>query len=227
MAETTAHPHLTARFSEALAYTRMIHRDQIRKDTGGVPYLAHLMSTAALALEDGGGEDDAIAALLHDALEDQADRTSEQEIAELFGRHVADIVVECSDREPGEGLSWRERKERYLESIEHKSACALRVSNADKLHNARSIVRDLYQHGPAVWDRFNQAQDAQLWYYTSLAAAFFEHNSGPLPKAFVRTVQEMVTMSGSREDLSSIDPDDELAGLVEGWPRNLEEAEES
>ncbi len=220
MAATTTHPQLTARFTEGIAYARMLHRDQVRKGTGGTPYLAHLISTAALVLEDGGDEDDAIAALLHDALEDQAERTSREHVEEIFGSHVASIVVECSDREPGEDLRWRERKERYIRSLAKKSTCARRVSNADKLHNARSIVRDLYQHGDEAWGRFSQPREEQLWYYKSLAVAFFDHNRGPLADALVRTVQEML---GIGQSLAPADPGDEIERFVESWRHDLEE----
>lgn len=232
MPETTDHPRLTPKFTEALAYTRMLHADQIRKGTGGTPYIAHLMSTAALVLEDGGSEDEAIAALLHDALEDQADRTSEQEIAELFGPHVADIVVECSDREPGEDLNWRERKERYLASIGHKSACALRVSNADKLHNARSIVRDLREHGDKLFERFqkdgqelSETIDNQLWYYRSLAVAFFEHHRGPLADGLVHAVDEMIDLAGP--SLAPSDTDGIIEEIVKRFRKDLQQADAS
>lgn len=223
MAETTDHPVLSANFTEALAYTRMLHRDQVRKDTGGVPYMSHLMGTAALLLEDGGSEDEAIAALLHDALEDQAHRTSEDQIAEMFGAHVAEIVVACSDREPGEDLSWRERKERYLASIGKKSACALRVSNADKLHNARTILDDLHQHGDDLWRRFQrpgqELEDTirnQLWYYTSLAVEFHRHNPGQLSDTLARTVLDLETLEDARRALVPLD--DRLDQAIERWP---------
>lgn len=226
MPATTDDPRLTDRFAEAVAYAHDLHHDQIRKGTGGVPYVSHLFSTAALVLEDGGSEDEAIAALLHDALEDQADRTSFDDIAERFGRGVAETVLACSDHAPGKDEEWDVRKQRYLAEIADKSPSGLRVSNADKLHNARSIVRDLYEVGDALWDRFSQPRDKQLWYYRSLAVEFYEHNPGPLAKALVRTVQEMLTITGSPAVVDPADPGDELARVVEEWRGELEGSEE-
>lgn len=160
-------------------------------------YVSHLLAVCSLVLEAGGDEEQAIAALLHDAIEDQPDEASPETIRKEFGQRVADIVVECSDREHGvEGTrdNWRERKEAYIRALGTASPDVLLVSCADKLHNARSLLRDLIQEGEKVWDRFNQPDPAQqLWYYRALSEAFIERIEQPrwLPEELERTVEEI------------------------------------
>ena len=134
-------PVLSRRYAEAFAYASALHARQVRKGTN-VPYLSHLMSVSALVLEDGGDEDEAIAGLLHDAVEDQGGRPTLEEIERRFGEKVARIVLACSDSETEPKPPWRERKERYVAHIRHAEADVRRVSSADKLHNARSILAD-------------------------------------------------------------------------------------
>ena len=177
---------LSARFDEALAYASALHRGQFRKSTR-IPYVSHLMSVCALALEAGADEDQAIAALLHDALEDQGHRTSESEIARRFGDRVARIVVACSDTDD-DFAPWHVRKEEYLEHLETADEEVLLVSRADKLHNARAILIDLREHGPAMWRRFHAGPKAQLWYYASLAEVFARRLPGQQTDELVRTV---------------------------------------
>jgi (p)ppGpp synthase/HD superfamily hydrolase len=147
---------LTARFSEAVRWASLLHSDQSRKGTR-IPYVSHLLAVAALVLEDGGDEDEAIAAVLHDAIEDQ--QTPEAEIRARFGGQVAAIVRACSDSVGGarDATDWRERKERYLAHLRDPDlpAGALRVTAADKLHNARSILTDLEEHGDGTWSHFH------------------------------------------------------------------------
>lgn len=152
MSDVATDPLLTDRFGEALALALDLHRPHLRKSTT-VPYFSHLMSVAALVLEDGGSEDEAIAALLHDALEDCGDQITADEIERRFGSHVRLIVEGCTDTPPdfsgGEKPAWRPRKERYLERL-RESDEVNRVSLADKLHNARSILRDHRIMGDAI-----------------------------------------------------------------------------
>jgi (p)ppGpp synthase/HD superfamily hydrolase len=178
MAQTGATvPLLTDRFQQAFAMACEIHGAQARKGTQ-VPYVAHLMSVAALVLEHGGGEDAAIGGLLHDAVEDSADGAHVQErIREQFGDHVEAIVMGCSDAVAVAGQpksAWWDRKAAYVDRLAADGdPDVLLVSACDKLHNARSIVADLRTVGPALWDRFNQTDpEAQLWYYQSLAACY-------------------------------------------------------
>jgi (p)ppGpp synthase/HD superfamily hydrolase len=168
---------LTERFQRAFAVASEVHGRQLRKGTR-IPYLAHLMSVAALVLEHGGGEDAAIGGLLHDAVEDSGDgKEMEARIRREFGDRVADIVMGCSDAVAVAGQPkppWRVRKKKYLQRLaEEEDADVLLVSACDKLHNLRSILADLRAIGPALWDRFSEKDPAaQLWYYQSLAACY-------------------------------------------------------
>lgn len=182
---------LGERFAQAVAYAAQLHRDQPRKNTS-IPYISHLLAVASLVLDQGGDEDEAIAALLHDALEDQWQRTSEEEIRERFGDKVARIVVACSDSLGGEKQDWKPRKEAYLERLNDEPPEVLRVSLADKLHNARAIVADLRSAGDAVWDRFTGEPLQQAWYYTSLAEIFRRHHDSPLVDELEAVVAELV-----------------------------------
>jgi len=199
---TTAANHLTDRYREAMHFAFDVHRTQLRKGSG-IPYIAHLLAVTALVLEDGGTEDEAIAALLHDAIEDRPDegRTA-HEIRTRFGEPVLHIVEALTDTidgaERGAG-SWRARKEVYLERLPKKTAPTLRVAAADKLHNARAILADLEAEGDALWERFNAPKHDQLWYYRELCAAFGRAPHAPrkLVDHFERTVQLIEVRAGS------------------------------
>jgi (p)ppGpp synthase/HD superfamily hydrolase len=162
---------LTVRYDSALVYASEVHRGHVRKGSD-IPYLSHLLGVSALVLEGGGDEEQAIAGLLHDALEDQGERTSYVEIANRFGIEVARIVRACSDTESLPKPPWRERKEAYLAHLRKQDDAVLRVSLADKLHNLRTLLLDLDEHGLGYLDRFNAAPEDQLWYYRSLASVF-------------------------------------------------------
>ncbi|WP_320669242.1 HD domain-containing protein [Patulibacter defluvii] len=167
-------PLLTARFDEALHYATEHHRPQLRKGTA-VPYVAHLLAVAAIVLEMEASEDEAIGALLHDVVEDGGGLAARDEIERRFGPDVARIVLANSDSVDGAGPKgpWRPRKQAYLDAIAHKRPDELRVSLADKLHNARSILLDLRLHGDDLWHRFAAGGGDQVrWYYRSLARAF-------------------------------------------------------
>jgi (p)ppGpp synthase/HD superfamily hydrolase len=191
-----------SRFVKAVERACQWHDGQVRKGTE-MPYVSHLLAVAGLVLEAGGGEELAIAAMLHDAIEDQPEDVSPETIREEFGDRVADVVVECSDREHGvEGTpdNWRDRKEAYVLSLQTASSDALLVSCADKLHNARSLLRDLIQEGEQVWERFNEPDPAeQLWYYRALAEVFTERIRKPvwLPEELHRTVEEIAALSAA------------------------------
>ncbi len=162
---------LSERFTEATAYALLHHRDQRRKG-GDIPYAAHLLAVAAITLEMEGTEDEAIAALLHDVIEDGGGSAAEAEIAGRFGADVAEMVRANSDTDVEPKPPWRARKEAYLAGIADKPIGAVRVSIADKLHNARSILADHRRVGDAVWDRFSADRDETLWYYEALVGAF-------------------------------------------------------
>jgi (p)ppGpp synthase/HD superfamily hydrolase len=164
---------LTARIAQALSLAVMAHDGQMRKETD-IPYIAHPMAVAAIALENGADEEQAMAALLHDVVEDGGAHYAGI-VRERFGDRVADIVEGCTDGVPdanGYKGEWKARKERYLTHLQNASADVLLVSGSDKLHNARSIVEDCLRIGPAVFDRFNAPKDQTLWYYETLACIF-------------------------------------------------------
>ena len=164
-------PLLSHRFEEALHLATQLHAGQTRKG-GNTPYLAHLLSVTALALEAGGDEDIAIAALLHDAVEDQGGLETLVQIRQQFGSRVASIVDECTDAYTLPKPPWRERKEAYIAHLREATPEARLVSLADKLHNARSILRDLRIYGEETWNKFNGGKEGTLWYYRTLLEVF-------------------------------------------------------
>jgi (p)ppGpp synthase/HD superfamily hydrolase len=148
---------------------------------------------AALVLEDGGGEDEAIAALLHDAIEDQGHRTDLADLRRRFGGQVAEIVDACSDTDQHPKPPWRGRKEAFIDRMRTAQVDVLRVACADKLHNARSTLADLRLEGRSAWDKFGAGRDEQLWYYGSLSELFQQRMPGPLSAELARTVAEIRT----------------------------------
>lgn len=181
---------LSHRFDDAFLYASHIHGAQLRKGTN-IPYISHLISVAALTLEHDGNEDQAIAALLHDAVEDCGGAPRLTNIRHRFGDAVAQIVEDCTDSWVDPKPPWRERKEAYIASIAKKPKTSLLVSLADKTHNARCILSDLRTHGPALWNRFNSDRDQILWYYESLAEAFREYRPGALARDMEAAVREI------------------------------------
>jgi (p)ppGpp synthase/HD superfamily hydrolase len=186
-------PLLTARFDQALHYATRHHARQLRKGTP-IPYAAHLLAAASLVLEMHGDEDEAIGALLHDVVEDGGGEKALREIEAAFGPKVAQIVLDNSDSVLDEGEErprWYERKRAYVEAFPSKSPAALRVSLADKLHNARSILLDYRSEGDVLWGRFGQGQGiATRIYYRELAAAF-ERERGRMGDAAEPFVDEL------------------------------------
>ena len=164
---------LTARFEDALVFTAQLHAQQYRKGSQSqIPYIAHLLSVSALVIEAGGDEDLAIAALLHDSVEDQGGLETLVKIRQRFGNRVADIVDSCSDSYTMPKPAWKTRKENYLDKLQTSSQEVRLVSLADKLHNARNTLRDLRKENEMVWDKFNGGKTGTLWYYRSLIEIF-------------------------------------------------------
>jgi (p)ppGpp synthase/HD superfamily hydrolase len=192
------HMKLTSRFDEALLFAVRQHQSQFRKGTR-IPYVAHLLSVAALVLEDGGDEDEAIAALLHDAVEDQGGAAMRAEIAGRFGERIATIVDGCTDADVIPKPPWRQRKAAYIVHIRHAPLPVRRVSLADKVHNARAILFDYRQIGDELWLRFNGGYAGTIWYYRELANAFAETTAGPLSQELVRTVNDIERLSKSSQ----------------------------
>lgn len=214
---------LSDRYKDALLFAARLHDSQTRKGTE-IAYLTHLMSVSALVMENGGNEDEAVAALLHDAIEDQsADYESEfltdplhgrdalkRDIELKYGSRVLSIVIGCTDDEdfekPPEGErgtveAWKQRKEAYIAHIEAAEDVALlRVSCADKLHNARTILLDLHEHGEEIWSRFRAgSKEGVLWYYRSLARQFKSRSDSVGDKGLSRLSHELERTVGMLE----------------------------
>lgn len=191
---------LTDRFDRALLYATHVHGGQVRKGTS-IPYVAHLLAVAATVLEYGGSEDMAIAALLHDAVEDQGGQSRLLDIRNRFGDRVADIVHACSDstsaNQPKE--EWRIRKTRYVEHLDTVDDETLLVSLSDKIHNARSILRDLRKPeiGEKIWGRFKPSKAETLWHYRELANAFIRRVPGQLAEELSEIVDVLEAASSA------------------------------
>jgi GTP pyrophosphokinase len=183
-------PSLGPRFTRALQLAYELHAGQTRKGSG-VPYFGHLLGVTAIVVEAGSSEDEAIAALLHDAAEDQGGRETLDRIRSEFGDDVAEIVESCSDSLVDPKPPWLERKRAYLEHLEEAIDGALKVSLADKLHNARTIVVDYRDVGEELWERFNAGRDEVLAYYRALAAIFSRRTPGALATELAATVGEL------------------------------------
>ncbi len=189
------------RFRDALVWAAELHEEQKRKG-GNVPYVAHLIGVASIVLEHGGDEDQAIAALLHDALEDQAHRMTPGEIRARFGDKVEKIVEACTDGDAGEQRDrdparWRVRKQKYIDEVASKPAEALLVSMADKLYNARAILEDFREIGDKIWTRFTAGRDGNLWYYRALLTAFRPRTGNRLWHELDRTVAEIEKLAAA------------------------------
>ncbi len=186
---------LTERIGRALALAVEAHDGQKRKGTD-IPYLAHPMGVASKALDHGADEDQAIAALLHDAVEDGGQHFAEI-IREQFGDRVADIVEGCTDGVPdasGIKEAWLPRKQRYIAHLRQSPEDVLLVSGSDKLHNARAIVEDLLNIGRSVFDRFTATPEQTIWYYEALSEIFTERGT-PIAKPLADTVNRMKQLS--------------------------------
>jgi GTP pyrophosphokinase len=190
MADEALKQPLTDRFTSALTLACELHRGQSRKGTQ-IPYVAHLLAVAAIALEYGATEDEAIAAVLHDAVEDQGGSATASRIREIFGEPVTSIVLGCSDTDVVPKPPWRARKEHYIAHVGAASPSVRLVSAADKLHNARAILSDYRDVGDTLWDRFNGGKEGTLWYYRSLVNAFAAHGNSRLVAELERVVSEL------------------------------------
>lgn len=191
---------LSQRFTDALTYASELHANQKRKGSG-VPYVSHLLGVTSIVLDAGGNEDEAIAALLHDAIEDCGGATIRDNIRQRFGDKVAAIVDECTESDVTPKPPWRDRKQAYINSIPHLSSSGRLVGLADKIHNARSIVADYRQLGEAIWQRFKGGRDGTLWYYQSVVAAFRSHDNSPLVEELARAVVDLQKLVAQTENV--------------------------
>ena len=186
----------SSRLIEALGVAARLHEAQLRKGSG-VPYLSHLLGTCSIALEYGADEDEAIAALLHDAIEDVEPVERARAAVAAFGERVLHIVEGCTDTDEHPKPPWRARKQAYIDHLADADASILLVSAADKLHNARSVSADLRRHGSTTWERFTGGRDGSLWYYRALVTAFRANplHHADLVEELDRAVQEMEALA--------------------------------
>ena len=187
---------LGALFRRALSYAARLHATQFRKGTTR-PYLAHLLGVTSTVLTHGGDEDEAIAALLHDAVEDQGGKRRLREIRRKFGERVAHIVEGCTDADTEPKPPWLERKKKYLEHLRDADSSTRLVSAADKLYNAREILSDLRTHRDSVWSRFKGGKEGTLWYYDEVAKILRAGGPSELVEELDRVVAEL--RSAARE----------------------------
>lgn len=181
---------LTARFEEALIYATRLHASQSRKGSA-TPYIAHLLAVTALVLENEGNEDEAIAALLHDAVEDQGGAVTREEIRRRFGDKIVEIVDGCTDADVIPKPPWRPRKEAFIARLREAPASVRLVVAADKLHNARSVLGDYRVLGESLWRRFRGGKDGTLWYYRAATDALRAAGTTPLIEELNRVVSEL------------------------------------
>jgi GTP pyrophosphokinase len=181
---------LGPRFMRAFSFAARKHAGQTRK-ASTIPYLAHLMGVASLVLEFGGDEDMAIAALLHDVVEDCGGASMLKEVRRRFGTRVAKIVAGCTDSDRDPKPPWRERKDYYLRHLKTADAETRLVSAADKLNNVRSILSDYREVGESVWARFNGGREGTLWYYRALLEEFSRRKPNRLIREFRLAVEEL------------------------------------
>jgi GTP pyrophosphokinase len=184
-------------FSSALVFAARVHHDQRRKGTD-IPYIAHVLGVTALVLEYGGTEDEAIGALLHDAVEDGGGEAMLAEIRAQFGDAVGDIVLGCSDslvEDPAEKAPWLERKQAYIAHLVEASPSVCLVSAADKLHNVRSLTRAVRECGEAVWPRFNGGKEGSLWYYDAVSHALWRRWPSALAEELRREVETLLSFA--------------------------------
>jgi (p)ppGpp synthase/HD superfamily hydrolase len=193
---------LGPRFLKALQFAAEKHSGQTRK-ASTIPYIAHLMGVASLVLEAGGDEGLAIAALLHDVVEDCGGVPMQREVERRFGKRVAKVVDGCTDADTDPKPPWRERKERYIRHLKKADADTRMVSAADKLNNIRSIVSDYRAIGESVWSRFNGGRDGPLWYYRTLRDVFLRQKPNRITLEFDLAVKELDSLAG-RGDAATV-----------------------
>jgi (p)ppGpp synthase/HD superfamily hydrolase len=200
----TGQLYLTARFTSAVDYARHIHIER-RKGTD-IPYMAHLLGVASLVMGEAGHagvpvtEDMVIAALLHDAAEDQGGLPRLRDIEQNFGSDVARMVEGLSDslsEDPGNKQSWPERKQAYIERLRGEPADVRLISVADKIYNARAILEDYREIGPRVWERFKRGRADQIWYFDQLLAVYKSAGTSRMVQELERVVEELRRVSAA------------------------------
>ena len=191
-------PHLGLRLQKAFRYAAEKHAGQTRKQSA-VPYLSHLMAVTSLVLEGGGDEDMAMAALLHDVVEDCGGMPRLREVRKMFGTRVAKIVEGCTDSFSDPKLPWIIRKQEYLQRLKHEDDETRLVSASDKLHNVRTVIADYREHGESIWKRFSGGRDGTLWYYRALSDEFQRRKPNRITRELAIAVQELEKMTGVKQ----------------------------
>ena len=185
---------LGPRFQRAFEFAADKHRKQTRK-ASTIPYIAHLIGVASLVLEAGGDEDLAIAALLHDVVEDCGGAAMLKEVQRRFGKRVAHIVDGCTDAYEIPKPPWQDRKVSYINRLKAEDADTRLVSAADKLNNVRSILSDYRALGESVWSRFNGGREGTLWYYRTLRDEFLRSKPNRITLDFDLAVRELESLT--------------------------------
>lgn len=180
----------STRIDDAFAFAHRVHRDQRRKGSGA-PFITHVMSVAALVGEHGGDEDQLIAALLHDAVEDGEGLKTLEEIRVAFGERVAQLVEGCTDAFTRPKPPWQKRKEDFVRAVTGAPPELRLIVAADKIHNVRVIARDLREEGACVWDRFQGKREGSLWYYSRILEVLSGGWEHPILDELRRTVDRM------------------------------------
>jgi (p)ppGpp synthase/HD superfamily hydrolase len=193
---------LGPRFLRAFLFAAEKHKNQARK-ASTIPYIAHLMGVASLVLEAGGDEDLAIAALLHDVVEDCGGAPMLKEVRRRFGPRVAKVVDGCTDADTYPKPPWRERKENYIRHLKNADADTRLVSAADKLNNVRSILSDYRSLGESIWSRFNGGREGTLWYYRTLRDEFLRYKPNRITRELELAVHELESLAVNSDVLAS------------------------
>jgi (p)ppGpp synthase/HD superfamily hydrolase len=187
---------LSRQFEKALVYATRIHGGKLRKKTR-IPYIAHILGVAATALEYGANETEAIAALLHDAVEDCGGAKRLRAIERKFGKRVARIVEGCTDTDQTPKPPWLKRKKTYVSHVRHASMATKLVSASDKLHNVRAILMDYRQEEEKLWSRFGGGKQGALWYYRALVNALSGKRIQPVVQEINRTLTELESLANN------------------------------
>jgi len=201
---------LSRQFEKALIYATRIHGGKLRKKTR-IPYIAHILGVAAIAMEYGANETEAIAALLHDAVEDCGGAKRLRDIERKFGKDVARIVEGCTDTDQTPKPPWLQRKKAYLAHVRHASMPTKLVSASDKLHNVRAILMDYREEGEGLWSRFNAGKQGALWYYRALVNAFTGRRIQPLVQELNRTLTQLESLANNGAQVKQPPPPNEAA----------------
>ena len=191
-------PHLGPRLQKAFCYAADKHAGQTRKQSA-IPYLSHLLAVTALVLEGGGDEEMAMAALLHDVVEDCGGMPILREVRKMFGTRVAHIVEGCTDSFTDPKLPWIVRKAEYLKRLKHEDAETRLVSASDKLHTVRTVIADYRTDGESIWKRFSGGRDGTLWYYRALNAEFQRRKPNRITRELAIALHDLDEITGKKK----------------------------